>query len=73
MQNLVNMADEVTVPIVYSECISQYEGLYDVRRYHAPDTCWKTTHHGVFFELLVCERCTSRCSLFVFAPGSVLP
>jgi len=70
MQNPVNMADEVTVPIANPEYISQFEGLCDVRCYHAADTRWKTTDHGVFFELLACERYTSHCSLFVFAPGN---
>jgi len=71
MQDLVNMADELTVPVVNPEYISQYEGLYDVRCYHAADTRWKMTDHGVFFELLACEHCTSHCSLFVVAPGNV--
>jgi len=45
------MADEVPVPVVNPEYISQYEGLYDVRCYHAAHTCWKTTDHSIFFEL----------------------
>jgi hypothetical protein len=55
VQNLLNMADEVTVPILNPECISQYEGLYGIRCY-APDTHWKVTDHSVFFELLACEH-----------------
>jgi hypothetical protein len=70
MQNLVNIADEVTVPILNPECISQYEGLYVVRCY-AADIRWEITDHSVFFELLACIHCTAVCSLFVFAPGNV--
>jgi hypothetical protein len=50
--NMVNMADEVAPPILNPESVSPYEGLYEVGRCHAADTCHKTTNNNVFFELL---------------------
>jgi hypothetical protein len=50
--NLVNMAEGVTPPILNPVPVSQFDGLYEVGRYHAADTRQKTANHGVLFELL---------------------
>jgi len=50
--NLVNMADEITTPVLNPELVSRYGGLYEAGRCHAADTRQKTTMHGVLFELL---------------------
>jgi len=52
MPNLMNMVDTVTPPILNSESVSQYNGLYEVGHYHAADTHQRTTNHGIFFELV---------------------
>jgi len=48
----MNMVDTVTPPILNSESVSQYNGLYEVGHYHAADTHQRTTNHGIFFELV---------------------
>jgi hypothetical protein len=49
---VVNVADGVTPQILNPESVSLYDGLYEVGRCHAADTCQKTTNHKVFSELI---------------------
>jgi hypothetical protein len=46
------MVDGVTPPILNPESVLWYDGLYEVGRCHAADTCQKKTDHSILFELL---------------------
>jgi hypothetical protein len=69
--NLVNMADEITTPVLNPELVSRYDGLYETGRCHAADTRQKTTMHGVLFALLVSVDAESRdCRLRLKCDGT---
>jgi hypothetical protein len=75
VRNMMNMAYGLTPPVLKSEYVSRCDGLYEVGRCQATDTCQKTTN-GVFFELMAstdseAHHCTIHYLVFVFIAGTV--